>query len=235
MSHFHFKHFSIQQANSALKVGTDAMVLGTLINCEGKKHGLDIGSGTGVLSLMIAQKNDSIELTAVEIDSDTALDCLGNFQDSIWSDRLTLIEGDFLEFNPESKFDLVFSNPPFFENSSENPKQNKAVARHTKSLPLDGLFEKVSNLLGSNGSFWIILPYQSEGRAKELASKAELSLLETWIIEGKPGNPVRNVFHFIKNGEFTKHQSSVFVVRDMEGKYTEQYIKATIEFHGKSL
>lgn len=237
MSVFHFKYFSIHQSRSALKVGTDSMVLGTLINCATKTCGLDIGSGTGVLALMIAQKNTLIDLDAIELDNQSAMDCKVNFENSSWADRLNLIEANFLNYSFTKKYDLIFSNPPFFENSLENEKQNKTMARHTKSLPFNDLFEKVSALLKEDGSFWIILPFAAENKVSEIAESNGLLICDSWIIEGKPQQPVRIVLHFQKltQQKDSKIISKIFQIRNSDGCYSEQYKNATSEFHNKKI
>lgn len=238
MSIFHFKYFTINQSRSALKVGTDSMVLGTLISCDNKKKGLDIGSGTGVLSLMLAQKNSEIILDAIELDTESSLDCQLNFENSDWSNRLNLVVGDFLASNWDIKYDLIFTNPPFFENSQENEKDNKTMARHSKSLPFDLLFEKVAALLDENGSFWIILPFLGKNKQIRIAELAGLSVLEEWIIEGKPNQPIRSVMHFkkknIENSEVQLILKS-FLIRNTDGTYSENYKNATIDFHNKAV
>lgn len=234
MSVFHFKHFSINQSRSALKVGTDAMVFGTLISCENKLFGLDIGTGTGVLSLMVAQKNPNIQIDAIELDSESAKDCYENFNQCRWKQRLNLIEADFLTLrSTEKKYDLIFSNPPYFENSQENTRENKTLARHTKSLPFHLLFEKVATLLDKNGSFWIVLPFTTKEGILTLAESFDLFLEEEWVIEGKPNQAVRIVLHF--QNIRTKCTTQKFLIRTEEGNYSEQYRQATENFHGKAI
>lgn len=237
MSIFHFKYFTINQSRSALKVGTDSMVLGTLISCENKKNGLDIGTGTGVLSLMLAQKNSDIKLEAIELDPESSLDCQLNFENSNWNDRLNLVVGDFLASKWDKKFDLIFSNPPFFENSQENVCKNKTMARHTKSLPFDLLFDKVASLLDENGSFWIILPFDTKSKAMKIADQTGLEAIEEWIIEGKPNQAVRIVFHFKRQEQLNNKnlESKIFLIRNSDNSYSEQYKLLTKEFHNKEL
>ena len=237
MSVFQFKYFSVNQSRSALKVGTDAMVLGTLISTDHKKVGLDIGSGTGVLSLMVAQKNPEISVDAVELELESFNDCTENFTNSPWRNRLNAIALDFLEMQTEKKYDLIFSNPPFFENSQENIEKAKTMARHTKSLPLDLLFEKVANLLDSNGSFWVILPFSAEKRAIQLANTAGLILIDEFIIEGKPAQAVRIVFHFqqAKKDKSAAVNMHTFLIRNADNSYSNQYKKATAAFHNREV
>lgn len=237
MSVFQFKYFSVNQSRSALKVGTDAMVLGTLISVNHKRFGLDIGSGTGVLSLMVAQKNPEIRIDAVELELESFNDCTENFMNSTWRNRLNAMSLDFLEWQTEKKYDLIFSNPPFFENSQENLDKAKAMARHTKSLPLDLLFEKVAKLLDSDGSFWIILPFSAEKRAIQLANAIGLMLIDEFIIEGKPAQAVRIVLHFqhAKNDKIVQVNIHTFVIRNTDNSYSNQYKEATAAFHNREV
>lgn len=237
MSVFQFKYFSVNQSRSALKVGTDAMVLGTLISAGNKRVGLDIGSGTGVLSLMVAQKNPEIRVDAVELDQESFSDCTENFTNSPWRNRLNAMYLDFLELQSEKKYDLIFSNPPFFENSQENLEKAKTMARHTKSLPLDLLFEKVAKLLDSTGSFWVILPFSAENRAIQLANAIGLTLIDEFIIEGKPANAVRIVLHFqhASNDKNVPVNSHTFLIRNADNSYSNQYKEATAAFHNREV
>jgi tRNA1Val (adenine37-N6)-methyltransferase len=237
MSVFQFKYFSVNQSRSALKVGTDAMVLGTLISADDKRFGLDIGSGTGVLSLMVAQKNAEILVDAVELELESYSDCTENFSHSPWRKRLNAISLDFLELQTEKKYDLIFTNPPFFENSQENKGKAKTMARHTKSLPLDLLFEKTVKILDTTGSFWIILPFSAEKRAIQRAKNVGLILIDKFIIEGKPAQAVRIVLHFqhATKDEQVHVNTHTFLIRNADNSYSNQYKKATAEFHNREM
>ena len=234
MAVFHFKYFSVIQDNSSMKVGTDAMVLGSLVNGTNSSYALDIGTGTGVLSLMLAQENDQVHIKAVELDAQSAADCRLNFANSPWSKRLECIQTDFLQFTSLNTFDLIVTNPPFFENSLKNPSEGKALARHTDSLPLDGLAKTVSNLLSDEGAFWIILPTLTAMKFIDLAFLFGMYPFEIWNIEGKPGSLVRKVICF-KKTQTESVAENTYLIRDENGKYSEQYKFATLEFHHKSL
>ena len=133
MSNFRFKQFEITQNDNAMKVGTDAMVLGSFVNSHGRKKGLDVGSGTGVLSLMIAQNNSDISIDAVELDALSAAEGELNFKNSPWPERLKTHHCDFLEYETEEKYDLIVSNPPYYQTTLVNNDDRKANARHEKS------------------------------------------------------------------------------------------------------
>lgn len=233
MSSFSFKHFTIQQSNSALKVGTDAMVLGAFIDAEIALNSLDIGSGTGVLSLMIAQKNPFIKVTSIEIDELSCIDSANNFKNSPWNERFNLIQSNFLTYNFEEKFDLIFSNPPFYENSLINSDLRKAKAKHESHLSFHLLFEKVSNLITQNGEFWIIMPFENALKWIDNASKYELFCIRKINVFAKPNVMKRSILVFSKTEQQLLTQD--FIIRNIDNSYTPEYIQLTKEYHSKSL
>lgn len=233
MSSFSFKHFSVEQSNSALKVGTDAMVLGAFIDTENANNSLDIGSGTGVLSLMIAQKNPTIHVTAIEIDELSCLDCLRNFLNSPWNNRLSLLNSNFLTENFSGAFDLIFSNPPFYENSLINSDTRKAKAKHESHLSFYLLFEKVSKILSEIGNFWIIMPCENANKWIENASEYRLYCIQKINIFAKPNSMKRTILVFSKIK--SEMLLSDFIIRNNDNSYSDDYIQLTKEFHSKVL
>ena len=189
MSIFKFKYFEINQTNSAMKIGTDSMVFGSLIDVEGKTNALDIGTGTGVLSLMTAQRNPKLIISAVEIEANAFEEAKMNFNKSPFQYQLNALHVDFLNFIPDFKFDLIFSNPPYFENASKSFNLTKNLARHDDSLPLNKLFEKASNLLTEKGHFWVILPNLSF----DIALKVDLQIKALIVVAPLALNWI---FHF---------------------------------------
>lgn len=233
MSVFRFKEFSVHQSKSAMKIGTDAMILGALINSSDKKKGLDIGAGTGVLSLMVAQTNSLITIQAIEIDTESSNEAELNFQNSPWSDRLKICSGDFINHEFKQTFDLIFSNPPYYENGLLNESLRKANTRHEESLPLNDLFEKVSQLLSSKGHFWLILPYETAQKWKMIAEDMNLFCIQEITVNGKPNLPKRTVFCFSSmKGKFIQKD---IVIRNNDNSYSEEYKILTQNFHGVSL
>lgn len=230
---FQFKHFSIQQENSALKVGTDAMLLGAFVSSENAKFCLDIGAGTGVISLMLAQKNPALEVTAIEIDAASTIDCRVNFANSNWSKNLACIEADFLKWHSDLQFDLIVSNPPFYQNSLLSNNALTAQSKHAVFLPFDQLFEKVTRLLVENGVFWMIIPIEDLHFVCQLALLNNLFCCQQIIIEAKPGKNVRAILAFRKNEQHLIVQT--ICIRAENGNYTSQYIELTKEFHSKNL
>ncbi|RZK37486.1 MAG: methyltransferase domain-containing protein [Pedobacter sp.] len=174
---FKFKQFEVDQTGCAMKINTDGVLLAAIAESDSPNHILDIGTGTGVIALMLAQRFRDALIEAVEIDEQASVTAGRNFQSSVFSDRLTInntaieqyIPKGCIEHNP-NKFDLIVSNPPYFVNDLKNAEQKKGIARHTDEVFFNELILKVSSLLSEQGSFWFILPVK---QAKILVEKAE--------------------------------------------------------------
>lgn len=234
MSTFHFKHFSVQQSSSAMKIGTDAMVLGALIDATGKSNALDIGAGTGVLSLMVAQKKENVSVTAVEIDHDAAQECALNISDSPWNDRMNVIHLDVLRFESGETYDLIFSNPPYYQSRLVNEDERKALARHESFLPAEKLVLKINELLSDTGDAWLIVPTTDVDAWIKQAEEVGLSLHRRIDISGKPGKEAnRTVICVSKTARPTSFET--LIIRNESGKYSEEYKRLTIDYHGVTL
>lgn len=234
MSIFKFKFFDLKQSDSPMKVGTDAMLLGAFANVEGKESGLDIGSGTGVISLMCAQRNELLSIKAVELDELGYKECDFNFKSSSYSSRLKVYHFDFLVFKTNSKFDFIISNPPYYQSRLENSDSRKSKARHESSLPKASFMRKVSELLAAKGELWIIVPFEDVKGWVDSASKSGMHLNQVINIKGKvAGDNVRAILMF--SGVELEVKTKDFVIRETDGSYTEEYIELTKEFHYKSL
>lgn len=216
-----------------MKVGTDAMLLGSLVYFDLPANLLDIGTGTGVLSLMMAQRYPEAAITAIEIDDLAISDARYNFSVAPFQMPIELLHTDFLTFDTTVQFDGILTNPPFFENSFKSHSEERNKARHTDSLPFELLIQKCSRLLSERGIVWIIVPSDNATQLTEYAVAGNLFPREHIQIFGKPGKEVRSILAFGKStGEFRKKQ---FTVRDENGNYTEEYITCTIDFHGTDL
>lgn len=233
MEPFLFRQFSIRQTNAAMKVGTDAMVLGSLCDFTAKQHILDIGTGTGVLSLMIAQRFHPETITAVELDDAAFEDTCFNFAQSPFDTKLIPIQGNVLEQRFESKFDGIVSNPPFFENSTKNTDESKLRARHTDSLSFADLLSFAGTNLSNDGIFWLIAPSDQKAQLEILAAEQQLFLTHSISLYGKPGKLTRCILAFEKTEKPLKEQD--LIIRNTDGSYTDAYIELTKDFHGKDL
>ena len=162
MSIFKFKRFTIQQSNAALKVGTDAMVLGSLSHWDSPGHLLDVGTGTGVLALMCAQRYNFGNITAIDISKDAIADAIENASNSPFKSSITVLNCSLQDLEGKELFDAIISNPPYFENSMKNANDQLTLARHTDSLSFEELLENIYRLLTANGLAWIIVPEGAE-------------------------------------------------------------------------
>ncbi len=232
MSVFRFRHFEVRQESSAMKVGTDAMVLGALVNAVQSKTILDIGTGTGVLALMMAQKFPEARIDAIEIDPSAAAEAQINAGNSQWSDRIHVLESDLKDFQSGYKYSLIVSNPPYFTNGLLNPDRLRAKARHESALPFELLFARVSELLNDDGVFWMIAPADALNELCAEAERVNLWLKNRIDILGKEGGlPVRIVLSFSSNRtENSEHDC--LTIRNSNGEYTREYKALTIDFHG---
>lgn len=242
MSVFRFKQFSVKQELSAMKVGTDAMLLGSLVESKSPGSILDIGSGTGVISLMMAQRFPEANCTGIELDEASAFEALENFQASPWTNNLEVIQSDFLEYSFSKKYDLIVSNPPYYQSRLENSDPRKTRARHESALPMEAMLEKVSGLLSHLGTLWVIVPVEVWKKWIDAATTHGLQCIGRKDIYGKKGGEVKRVvLAFALSTLQLDPQEMIFTefdkifIRNSEGNYTQQYIELTKEFHYQDL
>ncbi len=233
MSIFKFKQFEVNQAQSAMKIGTDAMIFGALIEGKGKKRALDIGTGTGVLSLMVAQNNHQMKIQAIEIEEIACHEAEVNFRNSPFQNQIQAIHKDLKEFEVDQKFDLIFTNPPYFQNSSKSISNQRNLARHTDTLSLKELALKVDSLITEDGDFWIILPIEQMEVIGTHLQDLKFFINQEMVIFGKENQAVRQVFTFSKT-EKTKKNCEL-IIRNAENQYTEAYKRLTLEYHYNTL
>ena len=218
-----------------MKVGTDAMVLGASIIVKGKSKALEVGTGTGVISLMLAQQNSDIELLAVEIDSLSAEEADANFKSSPWSNRMAVNQIDFLEYSTSEKFDLIFSNPPYYTSTNLNEDARMAKAKHESSLPILPFLKKVSDLMMPNADFWIIIPKSDQEKWVKAGDSVNLQMRSKIDISGKPSTIPNRVILQFNRGAITPLVTSHLTIRRENGHYSDDYIALTKEFHHKDL
>jgi tRNA1Val (adenine37-N6)-methyltransferase len=159
-NYFRFKQFTIIQEKSAMKVGTDGVLLGAWTNVPRSGHILDIGTGTGVIALMLAQRSADAHVTGIEYEPEAAQESSENARNSPWSNRISMLHISFQEYYKSctGKFDLIVSNPPFFINSRKPKTGNLSIAKHNHLLPYDDLAQGIAHLLAANGMFSVVLP-----------------------------------------------------------------------------
>lgn len=233
MSEFVFKQFTVIQQHSAMKIGTDSVLLGCLAQVEDAKNILDIGSGTGLLALMCAQRSDAV-IDAVEIDAQAAAEAQFNFKSSKWSNRLHTHHQSLqnFTFNCQKLYDVVICNPPYYvkdSNFSIDDKQ-RSIARHSVDLPLNELVNNVVRLLHDSGSFWLILPTHEAQIFTNYAIQSGLFLkqqIELYPKANKPAN--RFVQQWIKQPD--ELSKSNFIIYELNGEPTSAYKKIAQAFY----
>jgi tRNA1Val (adenine37-N6)-methyltransferase len=198
---FHFKKFSVTHKRSSMKVGTDGVLLGAWADVINTNSILDIGTGTGVIALMLAQRTpSSVHIDAVELNPDACVDAQENFSQAPWTDRLHLYTQAIQTFTLEKTYDLIVSNPPYFINSYKPTDLHRTTARHTEQLTFDELLSAVKRLLNMRGRFAVVLPV-TEGKAFEkLALDNGLSCIRKWSFRTRENKPVERLLM-----EFSRH------------------------------
>ena len=167
---FRFKQFEVDQSGCAMKINTDGVLLAAMVKSHAPKRILDIGTGTGVIALMLAQRFALAQVEAVEIDEQAATTAKKNFQLSVFADRLKANHIAIEKYDHCTQFDLIVSNPPFFVNDLKNTEEKKGIARHADAIFFDELIAKVAVLLSEDGQFWFILPIK---QAEQLVEKGK--------------------------------------------------------------
>ena len=229
MSSFRFKQFKVEQDGVAMKVGTDGVLLGAWADCSTAKRVLDIGTGTGVIALMIAQRSDAERVVGIDIDAAAAECAAANFTASPWSDTLEAVQISAQEFTGE-KFDLILSNPPYFVDSLLCPDSQRTTARHTTELTFEQLDKAVCRLMSSNGKFALILPTEQMERYIGLTSLNLVRRCDVHPVEGGAVKRVMAEFAFELQDVVTE---SIAIERGRRGDYTEQYVTLTKDFYLK--
>lgn len=231
MTRFHFKHFSLSHDNSTMKVGTDAVLLGAWVAVTPSDWALDIGTGCGVLPLMLAQKGVA-KVHAVDLDASSAQEAAENFDASQWHDKLFSFHADIRKFTMQCAYDLIISNPPFFVNSFKCDADRRNQARHTDtSLTFSELIASVRRLLKPDGRFVVVLPLRESLEFIPLAEQANLFIhrRENIVpVAGKDPNRVNLEFRY---GQPVRVEATDLVIRREDGSFTEDYNRVVSEYY----
>jgi len=229
---FKCKEFSITQENSALKLGTDAFILGAFTSAVSPCNILDIGTGCGILALMLAQKYPTAKIDAIDIDEGAVKDAQENFRTSKWNNNLNALKISIQDYASlcKKKYDIIISNPPFFSDSILSTNESKNNARHTITLNAKELIKNSSSLLNKKGKLAIIIPYSNKDEYIGNALNNELFLIEELKIlpfQTKVANRV--ILVFSKTSNNIKQQE--LIIRKDNKEYTSDYIQLTKDFY----
>jgi tRNA1Val (adenine37-N6)-methyltransferase len=233
---FTFKQFAVQQDKCAMKIGTDGVLLGAWCPVDNNPFSvLDIGAGTGILSLMLAQRSHAEQIDALEIDEKAYEQCVENFENSPWSDRLFCFHAGLDEFvdEPEDLYDIIISNPPFYSEDYKTNSSQRDLARFQEALPFEDLIEAADLLLSENGIFAVIIPYKEEERFIDLCAEVELFPVKVTRVKGSHSTPIVRSLLAFQRYELSVLTADELVIEINRHEYTNDYINLTKDFYLK--
>ena len=231
-NYFSFKQFTIYQDKSAFKVGTDGVLLGASSDLSGITNILDIGAGTGLISLMLAQRCNA-SITAIEPDYDSYIQCVENVSHADWNKRIKVVHSSLQDFNPNNeKFDLIVTNPPYFCDSLKSPDPRKSSARHNDSLSSDEILEGVERLLNDDGRLQLIMPYVEGNIFIADASKHGLYCNYILKIKPLPESEIRRLILTLSKTRKTPVEKFLTIEHGRH-QFTDDYINLTKDFYLK--
>jgi tRNA1Val (adenine37-N6)-methyltransferase len=240
---FSFKKFIVEQNQCAMKIGTDGVLLGAWTPIENNpKSILDIGTGTGIIALMLAQRSFAEQIDALEIDENAYEQATDNFENSPWNDRLFCFHAGLDEFveEPEDEYDLIVSNPPFYSEDYKSESEQRDLARFQDAMPFEDLIEAAALLLSENGIFSVIIPFKEESTFLALAQDYELFPIKITRVKGTPATEIkRSLLAFSRNTEPDGRQKTTnvpideLIIETARHIYTPEYIALTKDFYLK--
>ena len=219
-----------------MKIGTDAVLLGAWCPIDNNPNSvLDVGAGTGILSLMLAQRSNAQQIDAIEIEENAYEECVFNFENALWSDRLFCFHAGLDEFvdDPEDEYDLIISNPPFYSEDYKTDNSHRDLARFQDALPFEDLVEAADLLLSENGIFAVVIPFKEEERFIDLCANVELFPIKVTRVKGSHTTPIVRSLLAFKRYELSVLTADELVVEINRHEYTNEYINLTKEFYLK--
>lgn len=223
-TYFRFKQFTIHQDRCGMKVSTDACIQGAWTPIpDGAKRVLDIGTGTGLLSLMLAQRSQDIDIDAVELDESAAGQAVENIKASEWANRINVINADIREYTTQDKYDLIICNPPFFNNSLLGTDENRNKARHSNLLSNSELIDSIDNLLEIDSMASILLPIPEFKLFENMiVEKGWYACRKLWIHPSEGKSPNR-VVGLIRRGSGEAHEKHLYIRQKDRNSYTSEF------------
>jgi len=227
--YFRFKQFTVYHDLCAMKVGVDGVLLGAWADCQNIKYALDVGTGSGLIALMLAQRSEAF-IHAIDIDENAYKQAEINFNNSPFRDRLSIEQSDFQEFSSSVRYDLIVSNPPYFSDSLKSPDKNRNLARHNEHLSLEVLIKKSASLLSPQGKTAFIIPFDRWESAHSLVIENQLFLCRKTLVSSLQNQPPKRVlleYSFIKQDTI----ENSFYIGKTKQDYSEAYRALTEEFY----
>ena len=233
---FTFKQFAIEQDRCAMKIGTDGVLLGAWAPIDNHPFSiLDIGTGTGIIALMLAQRSAAQQIDALEIDEAAYEQATDNFENSPWNDRLFCFHAGLDEFieEPEEEYDLIVSNPPFYSEDYKTENESRDLARFQDAMPFEQLLEAADLLLSEHGIFTVIIPFKEEENFIALANEFVLYPLKITRVKGTPTTEIKRSLLAFSRNETTDLPIDELVIETARHVYTPEYIELTKDFYLK--
>ena len=233
---FQFKQFSVEQDRCAMKIGTDGVLLGAWSPIPDNVFSvLDVGAGTGIIALMLAQRTNAEQIDAFEIDEDAYEQAVENFENSPWGDRLFCFHAGLDEFmeEPEDEYDLIISNPPFYTEDYKTENEQRDLARFSDAMPFEDLVEAADLLLSENGIFSVIIPYKEEEKFIALAKDFDLFPIKITRVKGTPATEMKRSLLAFSRNHLEDFPVDELVIETSRHIYTEEYITLTKDFYLK--
>lgn len=232
---FQFKQFSIAQDKCSMKVGTDGVLLGAWANVEGAKRVLDIGAGSGLIAIMLGQRNAEAQIHAVEIDDLAYVQAQENMQNAPWANRLNVFHQSIQDFasTPAEPYDLIVSNPPFFSGGTFSFNQDRNSVRHTIKLPHGDMLRAVQKLLAKNGKFCLILPFVEGLRFQELAASYHFYCTRVTEVLPKANKPIERLLMQFELESSAPQRDQLIIQHEGPNEWTEAYQNLTRAFYLK--
>ncbi len=236
MSKFQFKQFTVEQDRCAMKIGTDGVLLGAWAPVEQNPFSiLDIGTGTGIIALMLAQRSTAQQIDALEIDEQAYEQATDNLENSPWNDRLFCFHAGLDEFmeEPEDEYDLIVSNPPFYGEDYKTNNDQRDLARFQDALPFEDLIEAADLLLSENGILAVIIPFKEEDRFLAIAKEFELYPTKITRVKGTPTAEIKRSLLALSRNKTTLFSIDELTIEIGRHEYTPEYIALTQDFYLK--
>lgn len=234
---FRFKQFTVWHDHCAMKVGTDGVLLGAWcpLPSLSRARVLDIGTGSGLIALMIAQRMEQYEssIVAIDIAPDAVAQSQTNFELSPWKERLSSVQCALQDMRTDELFDLIISNPPYFQSSLKNPDYTRALARHTDSLSYHELISHAARLLATNGILALVLPAEAEQEILALTKEHGLTATHITYVHSKPGKGIKRILIALtpRGNKNTPVKQTDFYIESETAPRSEEYQKLTEEFY----
>ena len=229
---FQFRQFTVFQDLCAMKVGTDGVLLGAWADCENANHILDVGTGTGLIALMLAQRSKAL-ITGIDLEESAFRQAQHNVNLSPFAERIEIQHCDFLQFEAEKTFDLIVSNPPYFVNSLKAPDNERSNARHNDSLPLEKLLSQSISLLSPQGRIALVLPSDLLDTAEKTANELQLyNTRKTFVKTTLQKTPKRVLLEYSRLQPTEQHED-ILCIELARHKYSDEFAALTKDFYLK--